>query len=172
MVHLRRSSRCMAATACATRPASSADRWTTGDGGSQLPGLSYCFLTAMGHAGLHINAATRRRKFGRTASGSRSAARDWLQQQDFTRKDRISLLGWANGGIAALWAVRPNLEPGDDRPDFRSAVALYPGCRRLGETAWSTRIPTLILIGALDEWTPAKPCEQMVRGARERPPSP
>jgi dienelactone hydrolase len=96
------------------------------------------------------------------------AARDWLQQQDFTRKDRISLLGWANGGITALWVVRPNLEPSDDRPDFRSAAVLYPGCRRLGDTAWSARIPTLILIGALDDWTPAKPCEQMVRGARGR----
>ena len=96
------------------------------------------------------------------------AARDWLQQQDFARKDRISLLGWANGGITALWAVRPNLEPSDDRPDFRSAAALYPGCRRLGDTAWSARIPTLILIGALDDWTPARHCEQMVAGARGR----
>jgi dienelactone hydrolase len=95
-------------------------------------------------------------------------ARDWLQQQDFIRKDRVSLLGWANGGIAVLWAVRPNLEPSDDRPDFRSAVTLYPGCRRLGDTAWSTRIPTLILVGALDDWTPARHCEQMVAGARKR----
>ncbi len=96
------------------------------------------------------------------------AARDWLQQQDFVRKDRISLLGWANGGITALWAVRPNLAPGDDRPDFRSAAVFYPGCRRLGDTAWSARVPTLVLIGALDDWAPAKSCEQMVAGARGR----
>lgn len=96
------------------------------------------------------------------------AARDWLQQQDFVRKDRVSLLGWANGGITALWAVRPSLEPNDERPDFRSAAVFYPGCRRLGDTAWSTRIPTLILIGALDNWTPAKHCEDMVRNARGR----
>lgn len=96
------------------------------------------------------------------------AARDWLQQQDFVRKDRISLLGWGNGGITALWAVRPNLEPTDERPDFRSAAVFYPGCRRLGDTAWSTRIPTLILIGALNDWAPAKNCEQMVSGARGR----
>jgi dienelactone hydrolase len=96
------------------------------------------------------------------------AARDWLQQKDFVRKDRIGLLGWANGGIAALWSVRPSLEPNDDRPDFRSAVALYPGCRRLGDTAWSARIPTLILIGALDNWTPARHCEDMVKNARGR----
>jgi dienelactone hydrolase len=96
------------------------------------------------------------------------AARDWLQQQDFIRKDRITLLGWGNGGIAALWAVRPSLEPDDDRPDFRSAAVFYPGCRRLSDTAWSARVPTLILIGALDNWTPAKHCEQMVKEARGR----
>lgn len=96
------------------------------------------------------------------------AARDWLQQQGFVRKDRISLLGWANGGVTVLWAVRPNLEPSDDRPDFRSAAVFYPGCRRLGDTAWSARIPTLILLGALDDWAPAKNCEQMVAGARGR----
>ena len=26
-------------------------------------------------------------------------------------------------------------------PDFRSAVALYPGCRRLSNAAWSARVP-------------------------------
>jgi dienelactone hydrolase len=96
------------------------------------------------------------------------AARDWLQQQDFIRKDRISLLGWANGGITVLWTVRPNFAPSDDRPDFRSAAVFYPGCRRLGDTAWSARIPTLILVGALDDWAPAKSCEQMIAGARGR----
>ncbi len=96
------------------------------------------------------------------------AARDWLQQQDFVRADRIALLGWDNGAIAVLWAIRPSFEPDDERPDFRSAAVLYPGCRRLNETAWSTRVPTLVLIGALDDWTPAKNCEQMVAGARGR----
>ena len=96
------------------------------------------------------------------------AARDWLQQQDFARKDRIALLGWDSGAIAVLWAVRPNVEPDDERPDFRSAAVLYPGCRQLNDTAWSARVPTLILIGALDDLTPAKTCEQMVAGARGR----
>lgn len=96
------------------------------------------------------------------------AARDWLQQQAFARKDRIALLGWDSGAIAVLWAVRPNVEPDDDRPDFRSAAVFYPGCQRLNDTAWSARVPTLILIGALDDRTPAKTCEQMVAGARGR----
>ena len=96
------------------------------------------------------------------------AARSWLLAQDWVQKDRISLLGWSNGAIAALWTVRPRVAPTDGHPDFRSAVVLYPGCRRLGDSAWSARIPTLILIGASDNWTLARDCEQMVAGASGR----
>src|SRR5262245_4971979 len=95
------------------------------------------------------------------------AARDWLQKQDWVIPDRISLLGWASGGIAALWAVRvgPQAPAGTD---FRSAVVFYPGCRRLSTAAWSARVPTLILIGRADDQASAATCEQMVAGARGR----
>lgn len=97
-----------------------------------------------------------------------NAARRWLQSQNFVQGNHISLLGWSSGGIAVLWAVRPNAAPHDGSADFRSAVALYPGCRRLRQTAWSTRVPTLILIGGADDWTLASLCEEMVAGARGR----
>jgi dienelactone hydrolase len=96
------------------------------------------------------------------------AARQWLQAQAFVRPERVSLLGWSSGGSTALWAVRPNAAPHDGKPDFRSAVALYPGCRRLRETAWSARVPTLILAGSADDWKLASTCQQMVAGARGR----
>ena len=70
--------------------------------------------------------------------------------------------------VAALWTVRPRTARKDGKPDFRSAVAFFPGCRRLRDTAWSARLPTLILIGDKDDWTPASACEQMVAGARGR----
>jgi len=97
-----------------------------------------------------------------------NAARRWLASQSYIRPDHISLLGWSNGGIATLWAVRRTAAPRDGSADFRSAVAFYPGCRRLRETAWSARVPTLILIGSVDDWTPAAACQQMVAGARGR----
>lgn len=97
-----------------------------------------------------------------------NATRRWLQTQTFVRPEHISLLGWSSGGITALWAVRPNAAPHDGGADFRSAVALYPGCKRLRETEWSARIPTLILIGSADDWTLASTCQQMVAGARGR----
>jgi len=110
----------------------------------------------------------RSQRSGRERVVDADAARHWLQEQDFVAADRVSLLGWANGAVAALWTVRPRALKKEAKPDFRSAVALYPGCRRLRDTAWSTRAPTLILIGARDDWTPASACEQMVAGARGR----
>ena len=85
---------------------------------------------------------------GRERVVDADAARHWLQQQSYVAADRISLIGWANGGVAALWTVRPRAAKKDDKPDFRSAIAFYPGCRRLRDTAWSARMPTLILVGA------------------------
>ena len=96
------------------------------------------------------------------------AARQWLMQQSWVARERISLIGWAHGASALLWAVRPQLSSRGTEPDFRSAVAFYPSCRRLRETAWSARVPTLILIGSADDWTPASACQQMVAGARGR----
>jgi len=98
-----------------------------------------------------------------------NAARRWLQHQPYIEPDKIALLGWSNGGISVLWAVRRLAAARkDDTADFRSAVALYPGCRRLDNAAWSARIPTLILIGAVDDWNSPKDCQRMVAGARGR----
>ena len=97
------------------------------------------------------------------------AARTWLQSQPWVAADRVSLLGWSSGAITTLWAVRAKPRPGaKDGPDFRSAVAFYPGCRRLGIAAWSARVPTLILIGRADDQASAGACQQMVTGARGR----
>ncbi len=97
-----------------------------------------------------------------------NAARQWLQAQSYIKPDHISLMGWSNGGVAALWTIRPALAPHDGGADFRSAVAFYPNCHRSRETAWSARVPTLILVGSADESTPAAACQQMVADARGR----
>src|SRR5260370_24071912 len=71
-----------------------------------------------------------------------NASRRWLDQQPDVRADHISLLGWSNGGSSVLWTVRPQHKT-DDKPDFRSAVALYPRFRPLRSTAWSAPRPNL-----------------------------
>jgi dienelactone hydrolase len=96
------------------------------------------------------------------------AARKWLVEQPWAERSRISLLGWANGASALLWAVRPQLSSRNVEPDFRSAVAFYPDCRISSGLGWSARVPTLLLIGAKDDVSSPPACRQMVDGARGR----
>ena len=96
------------------------------------------------------------------------ASRLWLLQQPWAAHDRISLIGWANGASAVLWAVRPQLLSRGTGPDFRSAIAFYPDCRLSSGLGWSTRVPTLLLIGADDDVSSPQACRQMVDGARGR----
>jgi dienelactone hydrolase len=96
------------------------------------------------------------------------ASRQWLVEQPWVAHDRISLLGWANGASALLWAVRPQLSSRGVEPDFRSAVAFYPDCRISAGLGWSARVPTLLLIGAKDDVSSPPACRQMIDGARGR----
>ena len=97
-----------------------------------------------------------------------AAARHWLMQQTWVAQDRISLLGWAHGASALLWAVRPQLTTRGAEPDFRSAIAFYPDCRISAGLGWSTRVPTLLLIGGKDDISSPPACSQMVDGAHGR----
>src|ERR1043165_8662631 len=133
-----------------------------GDGGLFLDSFAARGL------GAQCSAGQRSLRSGRERVVDIEAARRFLQAQSYVAPDRVSLIGWANGGVATLWTVRPGAARRDGKPDFRFAVAFYPGCRRLRDTAWASRLPTLILIGDKDDWTPAGPCEQMVAGARGR----
>ncbi len=95
----------------------------------------------------------------------------YLQRQPFVIPERIALLGWSNGARAALSALavdgayRPDPLPG---PGFRAAVAFYPQCAlRYGRGAvYTPYAPLLILIGELDDWTPADSCVTLSRAAR------
>ena len=96
------------------------------------------------------------------------ASRQWLVQQSWAAHGRISLIGWANGASALLWAVRPQLSSRNAEPDFRSAIAFYPDCRLSSGLGWSARVPTLVLIGARDDVSSPPACRQMIDGARGR----
>jgi dienelactone hydrolase len=96
------------------------------------------------------------------------AARQWLMQQPWVARERISLIGWAHGASALLWAVRPQLISRGTEPDFRSAIAFYPDCRISAGLGWSTRVPTLLLIGGKDDISSPPACRAMIDGARGR----
>ena len=97
-----------------------------------------------------------------------NAARKWLVAQDWVMRDRISLIGWAHGASAVLWAVRPQLAARGLEADYRSAIAFYPDCRISSTTGWSARVPTLLMIGASDDISSPSSCKSMVDNARGR----
>ena len=115
-----------------------------------------------------VNTKERRVLARRERVADVNASRQWLLQQPWVARDRISLIGWANGASALLWAVRPQSLSRSTEPDFRSAIAFYPDCRISSGLGWSTRVPTLLLIGAKDDVSSPSACRQVVDGARGR----
>lgn len=102
-------------------------------------------------------------------------ALQWLAAQRGIARDRIALVGWSHGGSTALASINGGhreataFRAHPDAPWFRSAVAFYPGCRgALRDEQWRPSVPTRILIGAADDWTPAQPCEALGARAREQ----
>jgi dienelactone hydrolase len=91
----------------------------------------------------------------------------FLQAHPDVRPDRVGLLGWSNGAAAVLGVV---FDAGSPDRDFRAAVAFYPNCTRQYPGApdpWPY-VPLYVLVGALDDWTPAPPCVALVERARAR----
>jgi dienelactone hydrolase len=95
----------------------------------------------------------------------------YLQSQTGVIGERVGLIGWSHGGATVTFAVAPtNMARPTDLPkgDFRAAVAFYPAwCWYLG-VSWTTAIPFLLEIGALDDSIQVPPCIARVRSAIER----
>jgi len=94
------------------------------------------------------------------------AAREWLAAQPYVAGSHIGVIGWSNGASGALYGMRESRP----RRGIRAAVAFYPGCRTLArsKTAYRPYAPLLILAGEADDWTPAKPCVELVDIARKQ----
>jgi dienelactone hydrolase len=88
-------------------------------------------------------------------------ALDWLVRQNFVDPDRVAVLGFSMGGMAALDDVEtgPGAIEKIEKRHFRAAIAYYPN--RL-QWAGVMTVPTLILIGDKDDWTLASRCRNMM----------
>lgn len=86
-------------------------------------------------------------------------ALEFLSKYSFVDPKRIALMGFSAGGIATLEAVQLGGAEQLVERKFKAAIAYYPYCAvSNGDMA----VPTLILIGELDDWTPAKKCQEMM----------
>jgi dienelactone hydrolase len=144
------------------------------DWGKRLADQGYLVLfpDSFGSRGLGSQCLVRDRTVrpGRERVTDALAAKSWLQQRADVNVQKVSLLGWSNGGSSVLWSIAADKKPKDDKPDFNAAVAFYPGCRPVTQSAerrdWESRLPLLILIGEADTWTPVEPCRQLVSFAK------
>jgi dienelactone hydrolase len=88
-------------------------------------------------------------------------ALNFLVRQPFVDPARVAVLGFSQGGWLALTSVEHGSMEQTSPNKFRAAIAFYPRC--LGFKGDMT-VSTLILIGELDDWTPAGECRNMVDG--------
>lgn len=98
------------------------------------------------------------------------AALAWLATQPQVDARRIGVLGWSNGATTTLNLLGQRLarpEPGE--PAIAGAAVFYPGCGPLAKRqAVLEAAPLLMLLGALDDWTPAQPCVDFARSLQAR----
>lgn len=92
------------------------------------------------------------------------AAVAWAARQGGAGPQRVALLGWSHGGSAVLSATdasRSDVQAQAVQPVL--AVAFYPGCGASLRGRWKPSAPVLMLLGALDDWTPPEPCVALAR---------
>jgi dienelactone hydrolase len=88
-------------------------------------------------------------------------ALSFLVRQPFVDPARVVAFGFSQGGWLALSSIEQGAIEHTSQNKFRAAIAFYPRC--LGFKGDMT-VPTLILIGELDDWAPAQECRNMVDG--------
>lgn len=88
-------------------------------------------------------------------------AKRYLTELPFVDRSRIAVMGWSHGGLTTLQALYK-----DNEDPFRAAVAFYPSCN---SPLTNMNAPLLILIGDVDDWTPASKCISMMPNEKTSP---
>jgi dienelactone hydrolase len=101
----------------------------------------------------------------RVRRGDVHAAAAWARSQAWAPSGPAGLIGWSHGGSTVLTAIAEPLPAGL----IGKAVAYYPGCSEVGQTAgWRPGVPALLLLGGADDWTPAHFCQALAARFPER----
>jgi dienelactone hydrolase len=127
-------------------------------------------LRSWGYAALAIDSFTPRKMTSCTGPTSGDEvdaflALQYLTAQPFVVQDRVAVLGFSLGGIAAVGDVEHNMWEQMYHAKFRGAVAFYPTCT--GDSG-NVTVPALILIGEKDDWAWADACRDMVADANKK----
>lgn len=90
--------------------------------------------------------------------GDAFGALDWLNTQSFVDGSRVALTGWSQGGGVVLFVLRKDGFLPASTHWFAAGIAYYPVCSPSGAVVTA---PVLVLVGELDDWTPANDCRAM-----------
>ena len=86
-----------------------------------------------------------------------------LSKHPKINEDKVAITGWSLGGGVTLFAGwLPLKEAITNQVSFAAHLAFYPPCFINPENLSFTKAPIHILIGEADNWTPAKPCIDLV----------
>ena len=88
-------------------------------------------------------------------------ALNFLTQQPSVDPARVAMLGFSQGGWLALSSVERGSIERIAKNKFRAAIAFYPPCLGFKD---NMTVPTLVLIGELDDWARASECRNLVEG--------
>ena len=88
-------------------------------------------------------------------------ALNFLVQHPSVDPERVAVIGFSQGGWLALLSVERGEIERNATEKFRAAVGFYPPCLGFKD---DMTVPTLIMVGELDDWTPAKECRNLAEG--------
>ncbi|MGY4256998.1 dienelactone hydrolase [Bradyrhizobium sp. USDA 4516] len=88
-------------------------------------------------------------------------ALSYLARQSAVDPGRVAVVGFSQGAWLALLSVERGAIEHNAAEKFRAAVAFYPPCLSI---KGDMTVPTLIMVGELDDWTPAKECRTLAEG--------
>ena len=87
-----------------------------------------------------------------------------LSEHQNIDKNKVSITGWSLGGAVSLFSAwLPIKNAISKEVSFASHLPIYPPCFVDPENTDFTEAPIHILIGEIDNWTPAKPCTEFVK---------
>lgn len=84
---------------------------------------------------------------------------NWAAKQPGVDPKRIALLGWSHGAMTTLTAIDATRA---GTPPVAGAVVFYPGCGAISRRDdYRVDVPTLMMLGANDDWTAPASCEKV-----------
>jgi dienelactone hydrolase len=87
----------------------------------------------------------------------------WLAARDDVDPSRMAFMAYSYGGGVGLFRTLSGRTDAREPSSWRAAVLVYPDCDQAGTIGAQLRprLPTLVAMGELDDWTPVAHCRAL-----------